>query len=314
MLSIRIGNIKELIRKDLLDIALNESNDLLLHSQEFDRTNLELVKDYHNEIILLTNRLRRLESAIISNIKSDEHITIERNSIIRSFLQLLTRIEKLILNVENSKENDIDLDIVSKIPKFNDLQIQLLQILKDNQDAPLTIWELEEILGLSSTSLVLHLIKKLEEKGHLKRNSNNPQDYQILLDIELPVTYINMYGMAKCGPDGTLLSGNPIAKIPYSKMLHFPAEEAFMVKATGNSMEPRIHDGDIVIARKQNVADKGQIVICSLDSSVMIKRFVGNFSDKNNVLLESLNNKYFPIIVDEEQQFTIEGVMKGLIV
>jgi len=76
--------------------------------------------------------------------------------------------------------------------------------------------------------------------------------------------------MAKCGPDGTVLSGSPIDKIPmYSKMLHFPADEAFMVKATGDSMEPRIHDGDIVIARKQNIADEGQIVICSLDSSVM---------------------------------------------
>lgn len=86
-----------------------------------------------------------------------------------------------------------------------------------------------------------------------------------------------------------------------------------MVKATGDSMEPRIHDGDIVIARKQNIADEGQIVICSLDSSVMIKRFSGNFTGKNPVILESLNNKYFPIMVDKEQQFVIEGVMKGLI-
>jgi len=194
--------------------------------------------------------------------------------------------------------------------KLHDIQIKLLKILTDNQDTPLTIRELQEILSVSSTSLVHHHIKKLEEKGYLKRNPNNPRDYQILLDPELPVTYVNMYGMAKCGPDGTMLSGNPIDKIPmYSKMLHFPADEAFMVKATGDSMEPKIHDGDIVIARKQNVANDGQIVICSLDSSVMIKRFSAN----NNVILESLNNKYFPIMVDKDQQFVIEGVMKGLI-
>jgi len=194
--------------------------------------------------------------------------------------------------------------------KLHDLQIQLLKILMDNKDEPLTIRELQEILGASSTSLVHHHIKMLESKGYLKRNPSNPRDYQILLDPELPVTYINMYGMAKCGPDGTMLSGNPIDKIPmYSKMLHFPADEAFMVKATGDSMEPKIHDGDIVIARKQQVANEGQIVICSLDSTVMIKRFSG----ENNVILESLNNKYFPIMVDQNQSFVIEGVMKGLI-
>jgi len=194
--------------------------------------------------------------------------------------------------------------------KLHEKQIKLLQLLAANQESPLTIRELQEVLELSSTSLVHHHVKKLEEKGYLKRNPSNPRDYQILLDPESPVTYINMYGMAKCGPEGTVLSGSPIDRIPmYSKMLHFPVDEAFMVKATGDSMEPKIHDGDIVIARKQNTANEGQIVICSIDSSVMIKRFTG----KNNVILESLNNKYFPIMVDNSKSFIIEGIMKGLI-
>jgi len=194
--------------------------------------------------------------------------------------------------------------------KLHEKQVKLLQLLAANQDSPLTIRELQDMLDLSSTSLVHHHVKKLEEKGYLKRNPSNPRDYQILLDPESPVTYINMYGMAKCGPEGTVLSGNPIDRVPmYSKMIHFPVEEAFMVKATGDSMEPKIHDGDIVIARKQNTATEGQIVICSVDSSVMIKRFSG----KNNVILESLNNKYFPIMVDDNSAFVIEGIMKGLI-
>lgn len=194
--------------------------------------------------------------------------------------------------------------------KLHEKQVKLLQLLAANQENPMTIRELQEVLELSSTSLVHHHVKKLEEKGYLKRNPSNPRDYQILLDPESPVTYINMYGMAKCGPEGTVLSGNPIDRIPmYSKMLHFPVEEAFMVKATGDSMEPKIHDGDIIIARKQNMAENGQIVICSLDSSVMIKRFSG----KDNVILESLNSKYFPIMVNKKSSFVIEGIMKGLI-
>jgi len=189
-------------------------------------------------------------------------------------------------------------------------QIRLIDLLTANQEEPLTIRQLQEELGLSSPSLVHHHITQLEKKGFLKRNPSNPRDYQVLLDPEHPVSYVNMYGMAKCGPEGTVLSGDPIDMVPiYSKMIHFPVDEAFMVKATGDSMEPKIHEGDIVIARKQRTAEEGQIVICSLDSSVMIKRFSG----KSDVILESLNNKYYPIIVQNEQQFNIEGVMKGLI-
>lgn len=189
-------------------------------------------------------------------------------------------------------------------------QIKLIDLLTANQDDPLTIRALQEELGLSSPSLVHHHITQLEKKGFLKRNPSNPRDYQVLLDPEHPVSYVNLYGMAKCGPAGTVLSGSPLDMVPiYSKLIHFPVDEAFMVKATGDSMEPKIHEGDIVIARKQKTAEEGQIIICSLDSSVMIKRFSG----KNDVILESLNNKYYPIIVQNGQQFYIEGVMKGLI-
>lgn len=189
-------------------------------------------------------------------------------------------------------------------------QVRLIELLKTNQDAPLTIRELQEELGLSSPSLVYHHITQLEKKGYLKRNPSNSRDYQILLDPESPVSYINLYGMAKCGPAGTMLSGDPIDRVPmYSQFIPFPVEDAFMVKANGDSMEPRIHDGDIVIAQKQQSARNGQIVVCSLDGKVMIKRF----SKVDNIILESLNKKYYPIVVSGAEIFNIEGIMKGLI-
>jgi len=52
--------------------------------------------------------------------------------------------------------------------KLHDLQIQLLRILTENQDTPLTIRELQEVLGASSTSLVHHHIKKLEDPAIIK--------------------------------------------------------------------------------------------------------------------------------------------------
>ena len=91
---------------------------------------------------------------------------------------------------------------------LHDKQIELIDLLKKYEDNPLTIREIKEELELSSTSLVHHHITQLEKKGYLKRNPSNPRDYQILSDAEKPISYLNLYGFAKCGPEGIDLSEN----------------------------------------------------------------------------------------------------------
>ena len=118
-------------------------------------------------------------------------------------------------------------------------QEELLKLLVDNIDEPLTIRQLMIELKLNSPGLVHHHIKQLEKKGFLKRNPHNPSNYNVILNQEDPVSFINLYGLAKCGPEGTLLSGRPIDKIPIaSKLLSFPIVDAFLVQADGESMEP----------------------------------------------------------------------------
>ena len=191
-------------------------------------------------------------------------------------------------------------------------QEKLLEILTENLESPLTMRELSERLDLSSPSLVHHHIRQLEKKGFLKRNPNNPSDYQILTTPENPITFINLYGSAKCGSDGTILSGNPINRIPISpKLISFPADQAFLVKASGDSMLPEIKNEDFVIAKKQQTANDGDIIICSLEGEVRIKKF-RKFSN-NEYILESLNINYDPIFVKIDMNFKIEGIFKGLI-
>ncbi len=191
-------------------------------------------------------------------------------------------------------------------------QEKLLNLLADNMDSPLTMRELQEKLDLSSPSLVHYHISQLEKKGYLKRNPNNPNDYQILTTPEEPITFLNLYGSARCGTDGTLLSGNPIARIPMSsKLIPFSTEQAFLIKAEGDSMIPEIKNEDIVIAKKQQTAKNGDIVICSLENEVKIKKF-RKFSDEE-FILESLNFNYDPIFVKRDMTFKIEGIFKGLI-
>ena len=188
-------------------------------------------------------------------------------------------------------------------------QLELLRLLSKNIESPLTIRKLQTLLNLSSPSLVHHHIKQLEKKKYIRRNPNNPKDYKILNDPEKLIRFVNLYGMARCGPDGTLLSGDPIDRIQISpKMISFNIEDAFLVEASGDSMEPYIHQGDFVIAKMQNSADNGEIVVCTLDDKVMIKKIY-----KHKRLLISTNTKIDPIIIEQGAYFNIEGVVKGII-
>jgi repressor LexA len=191
------------------------------------------------------------------------------------------------------------------------IQRRLLRLLKENENTPLTVREIQEQLDLSSPSLVHHHILQLEKKKFLKRNPDNPKDYKILNDPDTLLSYVNLYGMAKCGPDGTLLSGDPIDRIPLSpKIISFNIEDAFLVKASGDSMEPEIHDGDLIIGKNQRLADNRDIVICTKDGLVMVKKF---FKDENTVMLISINEEYKPIAVNQDSNFVIEGIVKGVI-
>ena len=131
-------------------------------------------------------------------------------------------------------------------------QILLLEILEQNINNPLTIRDIQVNLGSSSPSVVAHHIQQLEKKGYLKRNQSNPKDYQVFRNPENPIVYLNQYGNAQCGPNGSILDGNPIDKIPIaSRLLKFPANEGFIVTAKGESMFPQINEGDLIIALKK---------------------------------------------------------------
>lgn len=196
---------------------------------------------------------------------------------------------------------------------MNDLhenQIALLKLLNEQIDNPLTIRQIQEALNFSSSSVVAHHIQKLEQKGYLKRNPNNPRDYQIFLNPEKPIIYLSLYGTAQCGKNGTILDGNPIDKIPIaSRLLKFPSNEGFIVTAKGNSMEPFIKEGDLVIAQKKNEATNGEKIVCVYGEKVLIKKF---FKHNNTITLTSLNSEeHPPIIVDD--YFKIEGVVKNVL-
>jgi len=194
--------------------------------------------------------------------------------------------------------------------KLNKIQKKLLDLLVKNHDESLTIREMQHSLGASSTSVIFRHLNNLEKKGFLKRNPNNPRDYLVFAqEPEKKIAWLNLYGLAQCGYNGMLLDSRPIDKIPIAtKLLSFPSSKAFLVKAKGDSMSPRIIDGDLVIAKITSDVPNGSIIICVNNEETLIKNIQ---KDNNSIILLSLNPSYAPFLAADD--FRIVGEVKGII-
>ena len=86
--------------------------------------------------------------------------------------------------------------------------------------------------------------------------------------------------------------------------------ETFILTVKGDSMiNAGIHHGDLVLLRKVNIVENGQIAAVELDGNITLKRFrsMGSF-----VLLIPENDEYEPMMVNQEQ-FRVLGKVVGVI-
>lgn len=193
--------------------------------------------------------------------------------------------------------------------KLSSIQEKLLKVLQTNVDEPLSYRDIAERLAVVSTNTVFYHLQKLERLGYLKRDPANPKNYQVLGSPESGTVYLNLYGLARCGPHGHLLDGNPVDRLPVStRLIPCRASEAFLIRAKGDSMEPRIHEDDIVLARKQHTANDGDVVVCVNGGEALIKKLSRH---RHATLLFSLNQSYDPIVAADD--FRVEGVVKAIV-
>lgn len=177
-------------------------------------------------------------------------------------------------------------------------QQKLLELLQENQDNPLTFTQMVHEMGEKSNNAVLHHLRQLEKKGYLKKNSNNSADYQIILKPDKPIVYLQKYGSAKCGQNAIFIDDNSVETIPISpRLINCKAEDAFILEASGDSMEPKIYDKDLVICKKTTDFKNGDIVACSINGEAKIKQY--QREPNGMILLISLNKKYPKIAVEK---------------
>lgn len=189
-------------------------------------------------------------------------------------------------------------------------QKQIIEILKRGEEN-ISLRDIAEEIGVNSANTVLHHIKQLEKKGYLRRDPSNPQNYSILKDPIKDLMYVNIYdGKAQCGPQGFLIDGNVIDRIPLSTKTFGVSDNIFLVKASGESMEPFILENDLVLVSRQDIVENGEIGVVVHNGMSKIKKII---KGEKETFLESLNSKYSTEIINRNDEFKIVGKVKSVI-
>ncbi|HKB39219.1 MAG TPA: S24 family peptidase, partial [Gemmataceae bacterium] len=91
----------------------------------------------------------------------------------------------------------------------------------------------------------------------------------------------------------------------------FEGQDHFLLQVSGQSMiEDHIDDGDYVVIQKQEVAANGERVVAMVNDEVTLKRF---YKEPDHIRLEPANGTMDPIIVGEDSDAKVLGVLIGVV-
>ncbi|HIZ22896.1 MAG TPA: transcriptional repressor LexA, partial [Candidatus Blautia faecigallinarum] len=183
--------------------------------------------------------------------------------------------------------------------KISPKQQEILDYIKNeilNRGFPPAVREICEAVHLKSTSSVHSHLEALEKNGYIRRDATKPRAIEIIDDnfnlvrkevVNVPVI-------------GTVAAGQPILAVENIETYfpipseYMPNEQSFMLKVRGESMiNAGIYDGDMVLVRKQNTAQNGDIIVALLDDSATVKTF---YKEKDCCRLQPENDTMDPII------------------
>lgn len=89
--------------------------------------------------------------------------------------------------------------------------------------------------------------------------------------------------------------------------------EYFALQLKGDSMEPRMHSGDVVIVRKQETIESGEIaIVCVNGDEATCKKVI--FKDNGAIILQPLNQMHEPIYFTAEEVRTLPITILGKVV
>lgn len=178
---------------------------------------------------------------------------------------------------------------------LNEKQQRVLAFVKERlgDGIPPTVREICDACGIKSTSTVHAYLKRLEEEGYIDRVDG------LNRAIRLPgesVTRVPLLGKVTAGLP--ILAVEEVEDyVPFSGGSQHGAGELFALRVTGTSMiNAGILDRDVVIVRRTNTAQNGDVVVALIGDEATVKRI---YVESDHIRLQPENPEYEPIIVKE---------------
>jgi repressor LexA len=188
---------------------------------------------------------------------------------------------------------------------------------KENSLPP-TVREIGEAFNISSTNGVRSILGALIKKGYIRRSPKLSRGIEILnsdpTEFKLSEQHHNIISIPIVG---RVAAGLPIlavqnleGTVTVDRDFLASQENVFALRVVGESMiEAGIFDGDLVFARQQVSAEKGQMVVAQVDDEATIKYF---HPEPDGIRLEPANAKFKSIYVRSDSAFSIAGRVIGV--
>ena len=199
--------------------------------------------------------------------------------------------------------------------KLDDLQRRLIAFFKQNTNQEgLTLREIANEVWATHPQTVLNKLNQLVLKGYFIKDDHG---YRLIREevwkrnddiIQLPI-----YGFAQCGNRGKeIIDEYSQEKIPVTIAFIGTSdiENCFFVRAKGNSMEPKIQDGDLVLIRQQPSYDESDFVFVVHNQLPKLKKII---KQDNKLMLESINRFFDKVEISPYDETKVIGVVKKII-
>jgi len=198
--------------------------------------------------------------------------------------------------------------------------MQIVESWRQTSGRAPTVREMADALGVSSTATIHQHLRALEHKGYLARQRYRRRAWQpvkpprppLLRRVAMPAD------MAQVPLVGRIAAGRPIDAVEIldeDALIDIPSSylstgEHYALRVVGDSMiEEGIHDGDVILVRRQDKAEPGQTVVALIDGEATVKKlyFRERLAELRpaNAAMQSL---YVP-----RDQLTIQGVVISLL-
>ena len=190
-------------------------------------------------------------------------------------------------------------------------QNEILTFLRDylaERDYAPSMEEIANHFGISSLNAIYKHLQVLEERGFIRRRSNQARSIQVL---EEPLS-----GNAELPLLGRIAAGAPIEAVSNPSSVEVPEAllprgKGYVLEVEGDSMiEDQIRSGDMVIVEERQAANNGETVVALIEGEeATLKRF---YREGATIRLQPANAAMQPIYVDEDN-LKIQGVVVGLL-